>query len=189
MRPSRLASVLVATAALSACGPTVSIQRARDARIPESARWAWGAEDRDGLTAAEGSRLPADSVADLIRAAVEAELAAKGYARTQPESAQFVMHFHVGQRFVVDTVAPRDDPRTAGAVRSSGGWGGYGDPEDIAERTVTWQEGMLIVDAIEPMRNIVAWRGTIAGEIPARAETRPGPGIRAAVKRLLRDFP
>lgn len=188
MTLSRLASVLVATAALTACGPTVSIQRAADAPIPRSARWAWGTEDRDGLTAAEGARLAADSIAVIIRAAVETELAAKGYRRTPPESAQFVMHFHVGQRYVVDTVAPRDDPRT-GAVRSSGGWGGYGDPEDLAERTVSWQEGMLILDAIDPARNIVAWRGTIAGEIPAKAERQPAPGIRAAVQRLMRGFP
>ncbi len=189
MRHSRLASVLVATAALAACGPTVSIQRAPDAPIPRAARWAWGAEDRDGLSTAEGARVPADSIARVIRAAIETELTAKGYARTAPESAQFVVHFHVGQRYVTDTVAPRDDPRAPGAVRSTGGWGGYGDPEDIAERTVSWQEGMLIIDAIEPTRNIVSWRGIIAGEIPAKAERQPAPGIREAVRRLLRGFP
>ena len=189
MRPLRLASVLVVTAALAACGPVVSIQRAPDAPIPRNAHWAWGAADRDGLSVAEGARTPADSIAALIRAAIERELAAKGFVLGPVEGARFVVHFHVGQRVVTDTVAPRDDPRTPGAVRSSGGWGGYGDPEDLADRTVTWQEGMLIVDAIDPQRNIVAWRGTIAGEIPANAERQPGPGIRAAVQRLLRAFP
>ena len=37
---------------------------------------------------------------------------------------------------------------------------------------ITWEEGMLVIDALTPDRKVVAWRGTIAGEIPAKAETR-----------------
>ena len=56
-------------------------------------------------------------------------------------------------------------------------------------RTFTWEEGMLIVDAVVPRTGIVAWRGMIAGEVPARARNAPAPAVREAVTRLMRGFP
>ncbi len=185
-----LASVLVVTAALAttvACGPTVSIQRAPDVRITAGQRWAFGPVDRDGFTAAEGARIPPDSAVAIFRDALEAELTARGFPRTSPESAQFLVHFHVAQQRVVDTLPTRDDP--PGGVRTPGTWGVYGSPEELADRVVSWEEGMLIVDAVTLDRGIVAWRGLIAGEIPERATMRPAPAVREAVKRLLRQFP
>jgi hypothetical protein len=131
-------------------------------------------------------RVPDDTVARTIRAAIEAELVAKGFPLASRETAQLHLHFHVGQRRVTDTLPPRDDPPSD--VRAPGTWGGYGRPEDL-ERTVTWEEGMLVVDAVTTDRGVVAWRGLIAGEIPASAEARPAEAIRAAVKRVLRGFP
>jgi Domain of unknown function (DUF4136) len=183
-----LASVMVAAlAAITACGPTVSVQRAPDLRLAEGSRWAWAPPDRDGLTAAEGAMTPPDSVARMIQEAVDAELASQGFRRTSIDSAQFLVHFHVGQRAVTDTLPPRDDPPSV--TRAPEYWGRYGTPEELGERLVSWEEGMLVIDAVTADRGIVAWRGMIAGEIPARAEMRPAAAIREAVRRLLRDFP
>jgi hypothetical protein len=131
--------------------------------------------------------LPADSIAAMIRSAVESELRAKGFALAAPESAQFLVHYHVGMRAHTDTLPPRDDP--PGIVRAPGTWGRYGNPEELDARIVTWQEGLLVLDAVTAERGIVAWRGTIAGEVPAKAEVAPATAIREAVRRLLRDFP
>lgn len=185
----RRSLLLVLAATLAACGPTVAYDRAPDAPIPAGARWAWGPPDQDGLSRADGAQLPADSISRAIRAAVEAELVAKGFPLAPAESAQLLLHFHVGQRHVSDTLPPRDDPAAQGGVRVPGEWGGYGRPEDLASRTVTWEEGMLVVDAVLADRGVVAWRGLIAGEIPPEAMRRPGPSIREAVKRLMRGFP
>ncbi len=186
MRPA-LASVLLLTAALAACGPTVSIQRAPDVRLAEGARWAWAPPDRDGLTVAEGATTPPDSIAWMIRDAVDAVLSSRGFTRSAPESAQFLVHFHVGQRARSDTLSPRDDP--PGVVRAPGDWGRYGSPEEIAGRVISWAEGTLVIDAVTADRGIVAWRGMITGEIPEGAERHPDAAIREAVRRLLRDFP
>lgn len=183
-----LASVLaVAFAATTACGPAVSVQRAPDLRLAEGSRWAWAPPDRDGLTAAEGATTPPDSIARMIRDAVDAELTAQGFKRSSPDSAQFLVHFHVAQRAVTDTIPPRDDP--PGVTRAPDYWGRYGTPEEFGARLVSWEEGMLVIDAVTADRGIVAWRGIIAGEIPERAERRPAAAIREAVRRLLRDFP
>lgn len=189
MRPS-LAITLLAAAALSACGPTVSYTRAPDVSIAAGSRWAWSPPDGDGLTRLEGALVPEDAQARLITSAIEAELVAQGFPRTSPESAQFIVHYHVGRRSMTDTLPPRDDPATSGGVvRAPGEWGGYGSPEELADRMVSWEEGMLVIDALTPDRKVVAWRGMISGEIPAKAETRPEAAIRESVKRLLRGFP
>jgi Domain of unknown function (DUF4136) len=186
MRHLIAVAALAATAALTSCGPTVSYHRAPDVDLAPGTTWAWGPEDADGLPDRTAQRIPDDTVARMIRVAVEAELVAKGFPMTSRESAQLHLHFHVGQTLVTDTLPPRDDPPTD--VRAPGSWGGYGRPEDL-ERTVTWEEGMLVVDAVTADRGVVAWRGLIAGEIPAAAEARPAEAIRAAVKRLMRGFP
>lgn len=108
----------------------------------------------------------------------------------RPGQAQILVHYHVARHTVIDTLPRRDDPSTTGAeVRTPNGWCAYGDPDELARRTITWEEGTLIIDALASDGRIVAWRGIIAGEVPAEAETRPSSAIRHAVRRLLRGFP
>ncbi|MCE9602989.1 MAG: DUF4136 domain-containing protein [Gemmatimonadetes bacterium] len=189
MRPSIIAT-LVTAAALSACGPTVSYQRAPDVRIAAGSRWAWSPADADGPKREQGAMIPEDSTARRISGAIEAELIARGFPVVSADQAQFLVHFHVARRSVTDTLPPREDPSSSGGVvRTPGAWGGYGNPEELADRLVSWEEGTLVIDALTPDRRIVAWRGIIAGEVPVKAETRPDAAIREAVQRLLRGFP
>lgn len=190
-RPLRtLLALLVPLAALAACGPDLRFERDSTVAIPPGSTWAWSIPDDDGLAPDDGAITPNDSVARMMTAAVEAELVAHGFPKAHPDSAAFIVHYHLGRRSVTDTVPPRPDRpsgATAGEVRGS--WGGYGLPEDLEGRTVTWEEGMLILDVLPRDRSTVAWRGVMAGEIPAAAAARPAEAIRTAVKRLLRDFP
>lgn len=175
---------------ITACGPMVRYERDPNIRLSAGAGWAWGTPDADGLTLREGALVPEDSVARMISNAIERELVDRGFPKVRADSAQFLVHFHVGQRLVTDTVPPREDRDEPGGVRMPpGSWGGYGTPEELANHTYTWEEGMLIVDAVVLTPRTVAWRGSIAGEIPAKAQRAPATAVGDAVKRLMRGFP
>ncbi len=183
-----LPSLLILASA--ACGPTIRIEREASAPIAPGSTWAWGLPDRDGLAPEDGAIIPDDSVHRMILGAIEAELTARGFARVRGDSAQLVVHYHVGRRSVLDTLPPLGEPRRdGGAITAPGSWGGYGRPESVDDRTVEWQEGMLIVDVIARAQAVVAWRGVIAGEIREAAGRHPEPAVREAVRQLLRRFP
>ena len=84
--------------------------------IAAGSGWAWSPPDGDGLARTEGAVVPEDAQARLISSAIETELVARGFPRTSPESAQFIVHYHVGRRSVTDTLPPRDDPTASGGV-------------------------------------------------------------------------
>ncbi len=170
-----------------ACGPDLRFERDPNVPVPAGATWTWSAPDDDGLAPEDGVVFPSDSLAALIEAAVEAELTAHGYPRATADSAQFIVHYHLGHRIVTDSLPPR--PRTTASGELSGTWRGAGPPEAFEDRTVSWEEGMLVIDVLPRDRRTVAWRGVIAGEIPREAERDPAQAIRRAVQRLLRDFP
>lgn len=186
----RLHRTLPIAAALfaSACGPDLVYHRDPAFPIPPGATWTWGRPDGDGLAPHDGGVVAPDTIARMIADAIEIELAGAGYRRTTYDSAQFVVHYHVARRTVVDTLPPREPPRTApgGGI---GTWSGYGRPEDLGANEVTWDEGMLIVDVLPRDARAVAWRGLIAGIIPASAEHDAAPALRDAIRRLMRGFP
>jgi len=174
---------------LAACEPTVVVERDATAHIPDGATWTWSPPDGDGLTVDQGDVAPTEPVALAIANAIEAELVARGYRRTSPDSAQIVLHFHLGRREVVDTVQPTTGtPRTV-TDRDPQNWGRYGSPETMGTRTMTWQEGMLIVDALTMADGKLAWRGIIVGEIKPSVQNEPTAAIKDAVGRLFTQFP
>jgi hypothetical protein len=174
----------------TACGPTMQVIRDPSAPIAPGSTWAWGLPDGDGLAPEEGAVFPTDSAHRMFTAAIEAELVAKGFPRVRGDSAQLVVHYHIARRTVADTLPPADAPhRDGGAITAPGSWGGYGRPETVDDRTVEWEEGMLIIDVIARAQRVVAWRGMISGEIRESAARAPGQAIGAAVRRLLREFP
>jgi hypothetical protein len=142
------------------------------------------------LAPEDGALLPSDTAHRLFTEAIESALIAKGFPRVRGDSAVLVVHYHVGRRTVQDTLpSVNQPPRDGGAITAPGSWGGYGRPESVDDRTVAWEEGMLIVDVIARAQRVVAWRGVIRGEIPERADVDPAPAIRSAVERLLQEFP
>lgn len=189
MRPL-FSAVLCAALTLTACGPSLQYHRDASVPIPERATWAWSSPDGDSPAPRGTARIAPDSIQGMIAEAIEQELEARGFARVPADQAQFVVHFHVAQRTIVDTLPPRDDPNRAGGERPpAGSWGGYGRPEDFGNRVVAWEEGMLVVDVLPRDRAVVAWRGIIADEILPDDERDPRRAIGDAVRRLLKRFP
>lgn len=185
----RSALLLLPLVAAVACGPTIRIERDPGAPIAPGSGWTFGLPDGDGLAPEEGAVVPDDSVHRMILRAVEAELVARGFPRVRGDSAALVVHYHVGRRTVADTLPPVREPPRDGVLAPPGSWGGYGRPESVDDRTVEWEEGMLVVDVISRAHRVVAWRGAIAGEIRESAGRHPEPAIREAVRRLLSRFP
>jgi hypothetical protein len=174
--------------ALAACEPMVIIERDEIDTIPSGARWAWSVPDDDGLSPEDGDVTPTESVALAISQAITDELETRGYRLTTADSAQFFVHYHLGVHERVDTLPPANPPRAVGD-RDPRGWGAYGDPEQMRSNTMTWQEGMLFVDAITPDGKKVSWRGVLVGEIKPEAEANPAPVIRAGINKLFAQFP
>jgi hypothetical protein len=185
---TRLGATLL-LAALASCEPTVVVERDETATIPAGSTWAWSLPDGDGLAPEQGDIAPTEPVAQAIVTSIEDALAARGYRRTALDSATFVVHFHLGRREVVDTIPiTNDSPRTV-TDRDPQNWGRYGSPEAMGARTTTWQEGMLIVDALTVADGKLAWRGIVVGEIRPDVENEPTAAIKAAVGRLFSRFP
>ena len=182
MRPRAIVPILLL---LGACGPQISVSRAPDAPIAAGSGWAFAPADRDGPKVADGAMQLPDSIARLLEEAIRDQLVAQGFPVTSRDSARFFVHYHVAQRMVLDTLPPREEPQ---GVRSAGRWGGYGAPEDLEGRVIAWNDGLLVIDALTP-GGIVAWRGSIAGEVPEEAERRPREAVRDGVRLLLKRFP
>ena len=181
---------MAAALILAACGPDRAYQRAPGVTIPVGATWTWSLPDGDGVPPHEGGVTPDDSIARYIASAIEQELTSAGFPRTSFDSAQFVVHYHVAKRTVIDTLPGRDVPPVGtNPDRTIGTWSGYGRPEELDASIVTWEEGMLVVDFLPKDRSVVAWRGMIAGEIDSAAARRAAPAIREAIRRLMRGFP
>ncbi len=181
----RLPIVLAAAVLLAGCEPYVQVTRAPGVRIAAGSGWAWSNADADGPSSDAGLREPPDTIADILATALEEALGARGFPRVAPESAAFFVHFHVAQRLVTDTLPPRSEPDPD---RIAGRWGAYGRPEELDGRIVTWTEGTLVIDMMNP-KGIVAWRGIIAGEVEDEVARDPRSAIHAGVARLLDRFP
>lgn len=174
------------TLAALACEPSIQVLRDPAAPIAPGASWAWGVADGDGPTPEDGALVPDDSVHRMIAGAIDAALVARGYPRVRPEEAQLVVHYHVARLTVTDTLDPIRPPHRD---PTASGWGVYGQPEMVGERTIAWDEGLLVIDVISRSHRAVAWRGAIAGRIGPAAERDPEPAIREAVRRLIARFP
>ncbi|HRN52092.1 MAG TPA: DUF4136 domain-containing protein [Gemmatimonadaceae bacterium] len=184
----RLAALAAIALAGTACEPTVIIERDETVSIASGARWSWSLPDGDGPSAAQGEVTPPPELHDRLSDAITQGLEARGFRLTTPDSAEFFVHFHLASREVVDTIPPLGAPRAVGD-RDPQDWGRYGDPEQLRNRTMSWQEGLLVVDALSADGRHVAWRGIVYGEVKPEATQDPTSAIRGAVERLLAQFP
>ena len=119
-------------------------------------------------------------IAERIRQAVAAQLAAKGITRV-PSDGDLVMHAHV--RLRTDTT-----------VSSwGGGWGygyyggGYGgNYVDVRQVRV----GTLVVDLVDRAKGEAVWRGIAEGTIDQNSTPQESEAhINAAVEKLFREYP
>jgi hypothetical protein len=110
-----------------------------------------------------------------IRSAIEGELASRGYPQAA-NGASFLVAYHA-------TVAQKVE---AGAEPYGYGWrSAY-----MAPTVMTYEEGTLLVDFIDPRSKAMVWRGTASAVVDASdsAEKRE-ERIREAVRKVLERFP
>ena len=120
-----------------------------------------------------------------IRAALERELAAKGYRKVADRTPDFYVNYHlsVQQKISNSTVNVHD------GVGSYGSWGGVGIGTS-SPRIRQYEGGTLVVDFVDGASRKLVWRGTGSGALdrdPTPEETRRG--IVAAVREILAQFP
>ncbi|MCU0635955.1 MAG: DUF4136 domain-containing protein [Gemmatimonadaceae bacterium] len=183
-----LAGVL-ALCTLVACGPSIRITRPADPPIPAAARYAWGRADGPSTPGERDPRAENPELRAFIERAIDQELRAKGFVRTAPESAQFLVHYHLGIRTVVDTVRQRSGE--CGATPCTPFvWGHWGRPEVAPGREVEYQDGSLMIDVMDRASGRLAWRGLAEGDAsPSRTSAERERRVTKGVARLLRDFP
>jgi len=174
-----LALALVGGAGCAALsGPRFAVETDWDpgARFDSLSTWDWlPAPPASGDVGAPA----APAVDARVRAAVAAELAARGHPRTERAPSFWVS----AMASVEDVVAveARDyyaqvPPWMRDALRDT--------------HVITGQRGVLVVDAIDPATRVPFWRGVVSGAVEPRASAEARDArLRAAVRQLLERFP
>jgi hypothetical protein len=166
--------------ALGACSSLrVSSDQYPQADFSGYRSFAWIAGDPLIRPRGEAAQLSALTVR-RIREAIEAGLAAKGYAMVDsPVQASFVVAFTVGTRDRIDADSyptPYSGPWL---------WGHYGERPDLR----VYREGTLSVDIFDGATRQPVWQGRARKEVTDVDEADPGPAIQEAVTAILRKFP
>jgi hypothetical protein len=163
---------------LAACGPMVDVQADYDtsADFSRLRTYTWlqtpSAAPRD-------PRINNDLLDSRVHAAVNDELHAKGYSESG-ENPDFRVAYHV---VLKEKVA-------AAAFPGSYGYGLGRWPAESDVRVATYEEGMLLLDVVDGGTNELVWRGTAQARIdPERTPQERTALIRAAVQKMLKDFP
>ncbi len=173
-------------AALLACASPIRTDHdaSPDAEFSRYATYAWVSEGPlSGGAAGPGSESyvsPTDEA--LIRRAVDAELAARGYRRAPPNEADLIVGFEVGSQ---EKVVQRQVP---GRTTVYGGSYRYGDWYRSAPiRTETYTEGTLSLEFFERASKQAVWVGWASKRLTGSADREAL--IQDAVARILKPFP
>ena len=105
-----------------------------------------------------------------IRAAVEKELASKGFRKAEVGGADFQVAYHGIVRARVEAEKPL-----------------YGQSQKFSGGRVV-REGKLTIDIVESQENVLVWRGWSVNQIEAVGEESRA-AIREGVHRILQHFP
>ena len=173
--------------AMGGCRAQIRITRDESMPIAPGMSYAWGVADGPKSAGERDTRADNDSVRARIEAAVNAELERRGYHRAPAADAQLLVHYHVGVRNRVDTLAvPRVSCARPPCFEPRIGWGYWGEPER-AVREVEYTQGRLMIDVLARPSLRLAWRGVARGEVTAAAAS--AERIAKIVAQLLERFP
>jgi hypothetical protein len=183
--PVALASAIVAA---TACGPSITITRDAALPIRAGATYAWGAADGRPTGAELDPRVSSDSVQRRIRTAIDDVLQARGFSPAPADRANVIVHFHVGVRSKIDTIAnPAVRPCTSTPCpQGKFDWGYYGAPERAVQE-VEYTEGSLMIDFLSRPSMQLAWR--VVGVGDAKEQGVSDAQLREGVAQLLKKFP
>jgi hypothetical protein len=172
MRSFALSTILAVSCVLSSCS-SIEVTNDYDSSVDFNAlkSWSWHAvatvpNDPDSVVTLTEAR---------VRSAIESELTGRGYPEV-PSGGSFLVAYHAMIRERIE----------AGADPYGYGWRhGYMGPN-----VMTYEEGTLLIDFIDPKSKSMIWRGTASAVVdPADSTEKREKRIRDAVKKVLAKFP
>ena len=157
-------SAILSLAACESPGGKVTVLTADAAAIQPGATYAWAPSGQPG---SGDPRIDNDIIRDRIRAAVDTNLAAKGFRQTDPGRAQLLVQYHIGLQNRTETQVDTFGAMPAGGVACGRrgcvggyGWGLYGAPMDVDVRNINYVEGTVMLDLVDRNSGKLAWRAT-----------------------------
>lgn len=121
---------------------------------------------------------------NLIREAIDERLAAKGFARSRGEGADFLVTYHcrVEEELRVDVI----DRVWYGGAGDEGGW------EEVTRRIEysTFDQGSIVIDFVNPVSGKRVWRGVARGRVsPDATPDQLREIVDRSVREILDEFP
>ena len=163
--------------------------------MPQAGTYAWAARPASVLP--EPGAVDPTAGNTIVRARIERgvdrALAIKGYQKTDPQSADFLVRYAVGIRTTTDTVtqpyAPGMQPTMyCGSRGCWSGWDyGYWGPQDYVTREVETREAGFILDLVDRKSGNIAWRGVYKDEAKGRAPSEDV--VNDAMLKLTKSLP
>lgn len=181
----------VATLALIACGPSITVTQDPNIPMPGAATYAWGPPP-ENVPNSEGVVARSPLINQRIKTAIDEELKEKGYKLTDSANAAFIVRYAVGSK-VSQTQVYNDVSTGSGVVSSNvcggascwSGWdyGWYGtQTTDIQSR-----ESGVVVDLVDAKTNSLAWRGIYKNDATGKVPTQEA--VQKAVDKLFAKLP
>jgi hypothetical protein len=125
-----------------------------------------------------GDKQAADQISlRRIMEATDKDLAAKGFAKTDPSQASFLVAIQTGKQ-----------QQTQYNTYGMGGWWAAGGMTTTTEQT--YDEGTVILDMVDAKKKELIWRGSVQGVLDPGASTdKKVQNVNEAVTKILADFP
>ena len=125
----------------------------------------------------ESGKHPDQIVDAEIKQGVDAQLAAKGFTKTEDEKADLYVAYQIS----VDQEKEWNAFGTGGGVR----WGGMG-----SATSSTINIGTLVLDMYDPTSKKLVWQGEVTKTIdPSKSPEKNQEHINKAMQKLLKSFP
>jgi len=177
MQPlGRFTAVAVTALALAACAPmNVSSHVERSVDFTQYHTWDWG--PADALPTGDPRLDNNPFFKDYLEGAFEKQLAARHFERVASGTPDLLFHYHanISQRFEVN-----------GIDRSRGYC--Y---DDCEPRVSAYEEGTLVVDAVDARTHRVVWRGWAQTDVNGVIDNQDhlASTINEAVTKMMARFP
>lgn len=164
----------------------VAIDYDRNVRIPTAGKYAYLAER---VQIQPDPRMNRAAVEARVSAAIDEELAAKGYEKSDRAAADLLVGFHVVLDSKLDARMLNDKygygETYAWGYGPDGKWG-FGPKRQVS----TYEHGALIIDIVDSQASRLLWRGSAEGQIKVAADdAERNERVRAAVRNILARFP